>query len=190
MSRYDDENALTNAGDWTEIVGEQTRGGQDAMMGDGGPSAAEILGELFNRNPAFKQQVAKRVAMSRPVVRNVAPVKARDWAMSFTAYGTVGQTVTVTQQPQVLFRAEKLIVQEIGSSTNGIGSTITSMLVGQKNQLPVGSSGIPAAAFASGALGNGIKFDTCQPALSISFTISFLQTCTWIGTLFGKAVTG
>lgn len=172
--------------DWDEIVGEQTRGGQDAMAG--AADAMEVLGELFNKNPAFKAQFAKRLANSRPAIQKVPPVKARDWAMPFTVYGTIGQSSTVTGTPQCLFRPEKLIVNEIGASTNGFGTTITQMLVGQKNQLPTTTGGLTSAAFLSTALGNGIKFDTCQPALTITFQISFLQTCTWQGVLFGKAV--
>lgn len=186
MARDDD--ALTNAGDWTEIVGELIRGGRDEVTGSD-YDVAQVLGALAKSNPAaFSAAIQGRVAKSRPVVHNVAPVKARDWAMPFTVYGTIGQSVTTTATPQCLFRAEKLVVNEIGSSTNGNGTTITSMLVGQKNQLPTTTGGISSSAFLQNSLGNGIKFDTCQPALTISFTVSFLQTCTWQGTLFGKAV--
>lgn len=187
MSNYDDDD---NVNMWEEIVGEQVRGGQslEQLMGGGGPSAAEILGAAFKNNPAFAAAVAQRVARSRPVVKNVAPVKARDWVMPFTIYGAVGTTGTVTATPQCLFRAEKLVINEIGSSTNGFGTSITQMLVGQKNQLPTTTGGVSSSAFLQSSLGNGIKFDTCQPALTITFQISFLQTCTWQGSLFGKAV--
>lgn len=181
-----DDDALTNAGDWTEIVGELIRGGgADAM---GGPSAAEVLGEVFRGNPAAKAAFAARFSKSRPMVANVAPNKARAWMMPFTVYGTIGQSVNVTATPQCLFRAEKLVVNEIGSSTNGFGTTITQALVGQKNQLPTTTGGISSTAFLQNSLGNGIQWDTCQPALTITFQVSFLQTCTWQATLFGRAV--
>lgn len=179
MGRNDDL-----VGDWEEILGEQPRGGQDDMLGD----TAEILGQAFNQNPALKQALAKRLAGSRPAVQRVAPVKARDWVIPFTVYGTTGTQTTVTATPQCLFRAEKLVVNEIGSSTNGFGTTITQMLVGQKNQLPTTTGGVSSSAFLQSSLGNGIKFDTCQPALTVTFQVSFLQTCTWQGSLFGKAV--
>ena len=179
MGRDDDEMY-----GYTEIVGEQTRGG-DMVSGD-----YDVLGEVFaSASPAAKQAIAARIARSRPVVRNVAPVKARDWAIPFTTYGAAATTVTISVQPQCLFRAEKLIVAELGGGNpTGLNTTITAMLVGQKNQLPATGGGISSLSFANGALGNGIKFDTCQPALSISFTVSFLTACTWQGTLFGKAV--
>lgn len=181
------DDSFNNNGDWTEIIGEIIRGGQDSVTGES-PSAAQVLGALMASNPEYAKSIAGRVAKSRPVVHNVAPVKARDWMMPFTVYGTVGQTQTITATPQCLFRAEKLTVNEIGSSTNGFGTTITQMLVGQKNQLPTTTGGVTSSAFLQNSLGNGIKFDTCQPALTITFQVSFLQTCTWQGTLFGKAV--
>lgn len=181
---HDDE---FSSGNWTEVLGEQLRGGQSEMvLGD--PAVAEVLGDIVRNNPAFRSAVAKRIAGSRPVVKNVAPVKARDFTVPFTAYGTVGQSVTVTATPQCLFRPEKLIVNEIGSSTNGYGSTITGASVGQKNQMATNSGGLLSAGFLPTALGNGIRWDTCQPALTISITVSFLQTCTWYGALSGKAV--
>lgn len=174
-------------GDWEEIVGEQTRGGQDASPG---LSPSDVLGTLFNAasNPQFKAALARKAAMSRPAAQSQPAVKARDWQLPMTQYGTVGQTVTVTAAPQCLFRPEKLMVTEIGSSTNGYGSTITGASIGQKNQMPTTTGGMLSASFINTTLGNGIKWDTCQPALTISITLSFLQTCTWYGTLFGKAV--
>ena len=65
---------------------------------------------------------------------------------------------------------------------------ITGASIGQKNQMPTTTGGMLSASFINTALGNGIKWDTCQPALTISITLSFLQTCTWYGTLFGKTV--
>lgn len=37
-------------------------------------------------------------------------------------------------------------------------------------------------------LGNGICWNTCEPALNISFQVSFMPTCTFSSTIFGKAI--
>ena len=172
---------------WDEILGEQTRGGQDpaAYL-----SGEDILGAVFNpqANPNFKAALARKAALSRPSTMNQPPNKAREFQFPLTQYGTPGQTVTVSATPQVHFRSEKLVINEIGSSTNGYGTTITGVTVGQRNQMPTTSGGMLSASFINTALGNGIKWDTCQPALSISVTLSFLQTCTWYCTIFGRAV--
>lgn len=39
-----------------------------------------------------------------------------------------------------------------------------------------------------GELGKGIKWDTIQPAMDISVTVSFVQSATFDFTIFGKAI--
>lgn len=39
-----------------------------------------------------------------------------------------------------------------------------------------------------GALGSGIKWDTCDSAITINMNVNFVTTATFTGTLFGKAV--
>ena len=46
----------------------------------------------------------------------------------------------------------------------------------------------PQQFFSQAALGNGVKWDTCDKALTISVTVSFIQQCTFYMTVFGKAV--
>ena len=46
-------------------------------------------------------------------------------------------------------------------------------------QRPATGDGSLTLFFSNGALGNGIKWDTCQQALSISITISFIAACTF-----------
>ena len=170
---------------WTEIVGEQLRGGVTVA----GDAAAEILGELVKRSPAFAQYASKRLAASRPMVAKTPLNKARDWQIDFgPVFGVAGTTTTIIVNPQCLFRGEKVMATDTSSGTAGMGTAIQAIFVGQKSQRPANQGQTLTAFFANNALGNGIKWDTCEKALSISLTIAFLNSCTFFCTVFGKAV--
>lgn len=179
---------------WTEIVGEQTRGaspgGYDSLspiLGGRG-MAFEILGELMEKSPAFRQYAEKRAASSRPMTHRVPLQKARDWQIDFgPVSGAAGSTTTLTISPQCLFRGEKVMATD-SATTPGTGTRISTILIGQKLQRPAGSGATLTAFFANNALGNGIKWDTCEKALSIAVTVSFVAACTFDMTVFGKAV--
>lgn len=171
---------------WTEIVGEQLRGGSTVA----GDDAAHILGELVKRSPAFAAYASKRLAASRPMLSKTPLNKARDWQIDFgPVYGLAGSSTTITVNPQVLFRGEKVMATDSGA-TRGYGTRIAAIFVGQKSQRPANSGSTLTAMFAQNALGNGIKWDTCEKALSISVTINFQESCTFDMTVFGKAVLG
>jgi hypothetical protein len=78
----------------------------------------------------------------------------------------------------------------------GYGTNVTGVFVGDKNQLPVGSgasgSGIPTYTYLQNSLGNGVEWDTCQPAITIQIQVTDLGVTpggsTWSGALFGKTV--
>src|SRR3990167_203106 len=176
---------------WTEIVGEQTRGGTPAsnsltpVLGDGG---YDILGELLDKSPAFRQYPAKKAANSRPITHRQPLQKARDWDLSFgPVSGAAGTTTVITVAPQCLFRGEKVMATDT-HTPNGTGTRITQVLIGQRLQRPATGGGTLTLFFANNSLGNGIKWDTCQQALSISVTVSFVQACTFEMSVFGKAV--
>jgi len=184
-----DEMVLGASDEWTEIVGEQLRGGSTVA----GDHAAEILGELVKRSPAFAAYASKRLAASRPMLAKTPLNKARDWQIDFgPVYGAAGTSTTITQNPQVLFRGEKVMATDSGNisggGTAGSGTRIQAIFVGQKSQRPANAGSTLTAFFANNALGNGIKWDTCEKALSISITVQFIQSCTFDMTVFGKAV--
>ena len=180
---------------WTEIVGEQTRGatpgGYDSLapiLGGGRGLAFDILGELMEKSPAFRQYAEKRAAASRPMTHKVPLQKARDWQIDFgPVSGAAGTTTTLTVAPQCLFRGEKVMATDTASPA-GTGTRISTILIGQKLQRPAGSGATLTSFFANNALGNGIKWDTCEKALSIAVTVSFVSACTFDMTVFGKAV--
>lgn len=158
-------------GYFDEIMGEMTRGGDDDVMGAPAPA---------RRAPALSK---------KPLV------KARDWTIGLgTTYIKPNATSTVTIVPQVFFRAEKLIATD-NASTAGAGTQIVGVTVGNRNQLPVGAGaggGIPTYTFAANSLGNGVRWDTCQPAISIAIQVQDLGVTaggsTFSGALFGKCV--
>ncbi len=176
---------------WTEIVGEQTRGGGGTVNSLSpvlGGAGFEILGELMEKSPAFAAYAQKRAAASRPMTHKIPLQKARDWQIDFgPVSGAAGTTTTITVQPQCLFRGEKVMATDSGSPA-GTGTRVQTILIGQKLQRPLGTGGTLTSFFANNALGNGIKWDTCQSALSIAMTVSFVQACTFDCTVFGKAV--
>jgi hypothetical protein len=189
--------AIVGDDGWTEIVGrdvvgEMTRGGQHGfsalspVLGDG----YDVMGavEQLQRSPSFQAYLGKRAASSRPVTHRQPLQRARDWDLSFgPVSGAAATTTVITVAPQCLFRGEKLIATDTGSPV-GTGTRITQVLIGQRLQRPATGGGSLTLFFGPGALGNGIKWDTCQQALSIAMTVSFIQACTFDATVFGKAV--
>lgn len=181
---------------FVEIVGEQIRGGNpnlsslSPVLGGLSPEQAyEILGEVAGRSPAFGQYAARRAAASRPMVHKVPLQKARDWHIDFgPVSGAAGTTTTITQSPQCLFRGEKMMASDSGVNSAGNNTRIQQIFVGQKLQRPANSGATLTAFFGVGALGNGIRWDTCDKALTISLTVSFITASTFECTVFGKAV--
>jgi hypothetical protein len=178
---------------WTEIVGEQTRGGTPnidtlAPIIGAAPGQYDVLGEMLQKSPAFQGYVAQRAAASRPVTYRQPLQKARDWDLSFgPVSGAAGTTTVITVAPQCLFRGEKVMATDTASPA-GTGTRITQVLIGQRLQRPATGGGSLTVFFSNGALGNGIKWDTCQQALSIAVTVSFISAVTFDMTVFGKAV--
>lgn len=178
---------------WVDIIGEQTRGGYGTGQASlvpavGGDVAMEILGELSAKSPAFRAYAEKRAALSRPMVARTPLQKARDWQIDF---GPVCQaastTTTISQNPQCLFRAEKVMATDT-ATTAGTGTRIQQIFVGNRLQRPANAGATLTLFFANNALGNGVRWDTCEKALSIAITVSFISACTFDMTVFGKAV--
>lgn len=174
---------------WVSIEGEQTRGGQ-MVLGD----EYQMLGEeLSTKSPAFRAYAEKRLAATRPILRSQPYQKARDWQIDFgpVTFTAAGVT-TITVAPQCLFRAEKVMATDSGNTTSGLApgyaTRIQSIFVGQKSQRPANTGSTLTAFFANNSLGNGVKWDTCDKALSISITVQAAATCTFDMTVFGKAV--
>jgi hypothetical protein len=112
----------------------------------------------------------------------------RDWPIDFgPAFGVAGTTQKLVVNPQCWFRGEKVIATDTGS-TPGRGTRIMEILVGQRPQRPTSSGSTTVEFFPPNALGNGVRWDACEKALAIAITVSFVESCTFDMSVFGKAV--
>ncbi len=188
---------------WAEIdgIGEMTRGATSSfdtlspaqiaggmMPGYSGGPSYDVLGAALAQSPAFQALLAKKAAYQRPVMHKQPLRMARDWDVPLgPVSGAASTTTTITFQPQAYFRVEKLMATDTGSPA-GFGTAITQIAVGQRLQRPILTGGTLSLFYSQQALGNGLRWDTCQPAFNIALTISFITACTFYGNLFGKAV--
>lgn len=112
----------------------------------------------------------------------------RQWDASIgPAFGQAGTTAVLSFSPQCEFRVEKVYAQDTGS-TPGNGTRIMQFLVGNRIQRPSASGSSLSQFFGPGALGNGLRWDTCERGLTISVTVSFVESCTFDMSLFGSAI--
>ena len=190
-----------------EMVGEDIRGGNHPLnpnqLVGAAPGLAEIVGALLQnpmalnhtalaQSPGLQNALAARIARAQPVLERVAPTAWRKWQ---TGIGPVtisaAGTATVTITPQCLFRVEKMYLND--SSANGTGASggyasyVTGVTIGQLNQMP-NNTKIPVWVFGPGLLGNGIEWDTCQGAYSMTLTFYSDIAATISGGLFGQSV--
>ena len=152
-------------------------------------SPYDVLGELLTKSPAFADYVKKRAAANAPVVRKVPVVKPSNWQVSLgPVYGEAGAVKTLQMTPDRLFRVEKVIATD-SAEPSGSGTLIGDIYVGRRSQRPsYGRNWSPTTFFANNSLGRGLLWDTAQPGLNISVTISFTRSCTFYMDLFGKAI--
>lgn len=179
-----------------DVVGEITRGGRRGPDQVGAAAGLdEIIGALLNpgtvqNNPTLRNALVNQIARSKPVLKRVAPTAWRKWQTGIgPVYIAAGGTGTVTISPQCLFRVEKLYLTDVNGAGVGAGyaSFVTGITVGQQNQMPNNTS-IPVWAFGPGLLGNGVEWDTCQGAYTMTITFNATYACTVSGALFGQAV--
>lgn len=84
---------------------------------------------------------------------------------------TSGTLLTFTARPQAVFRGRRLVIDftRTGASATGL-LTITSMLIGTRNQL-VGTAGIIVSTFAGTAFGVDMTLDPAVPGIDVTLTI-------------------
>jgi hypothetical protein len=151
--------------------------------------AEDLIAQLVRTaaaSPAFQQYLARRLADKdrMPIVSKVPLQKARSWSLSFgpravPPFGSVAEAV----QPRCLFRGEEIV--NAGDS----GLLLSGLYVGRKAQLPANVT-LSLDRFDEGSLDRGMRMDTCDPALTITFYIQnpTAATLTFAASLFGKAV--
>lgn len=165
-----------------DYLGHQEILGREEILGALGLSTQQLKG-----GPTFQQALANKLARRAPVVQKVQPTKKRRYVMGFGPTTIPpSSTVTISAQPQVLFRGEKLI--NTGDSNNLF---IAGMFVGNLPQLPTFGNQISVSTFAGTVLDNEMLFDTCDPALNVTFqvqNVSSTTTQTWSMSLVGHIV--
>ncbi len=138
-----------------------------------------------------QEYVEERVIKAEPVLveEKHNALEVREWEISFGPVSApAGEQTTVTISPQCLFRGEKIMASDTGS-TPGRGTRIISVVVGNKQQKPTNNGrGTLTSFFNETALANGITFDTAKPWSKIAVTISFVEACTFDMSVFGRAV--
>jgi len=181
--------------DYFDLVGEMTRGAtpnNDSLAVLGADGAYELLGEMIQRSPQMaqyaNQYAQQRVVSNRPMIRRTTVDKARDWDFPIgPVSGAAGTSTTVVITPQTLFRVEKVMAVDVGPLAAGFNTAISQVIIGNKLQRPATNGAALSLFFSNNTLGNGVKWDTCQPALQIAFTVSFITTSTFYGQLWGKS---
>lgn len=154
------------AGDLDEILGdgvfEETVGAPTALAPLAPRSAYAVQG----------RQVAARKYS-----------KARQYTLplSSTAKVTAATQQVITNAPQVLFRAERLVIADPNNYF-----TIQDLKVGKNSQFAAAGS-VPSAVYANGSFGVRLKCDTCQVSMQVAITVTNTDNADH---LFSAAVIG
>lgn len=144
----------------------------------------------------LERYAASVVAQGQPILRREGrrTLELRDWDLEFSPMSApAGQVVTFNASPQCFFKGEKVVATD-SATPPGTGTRIMQIAIGNRVQRPGSRSrntavgGSLTAFFAQTALANGLLWDTCQPSMTISVDVSFVQACTFDMTVFGKAV--
>lgn len=149
---YDDD--YDDGVGYYDIVG-QARRGRGRRRGRGVRRMRRELAEL-------------KAAAAAPVIEEAGPTQGRHQPLGFFQNAVAALTqVQVTQQPQTIFRPNRLVVpQAIAPSF-----TIDDVRIGKNSQF-VAAGGVPAEAFSGVAVSVEIQFDTCQVSQTIVLTVT------------------
>ncbi len=148
----------------------------------------QAVTQKLEQDAAAEENIKRVAAGTEHIVHQPIRNNWRDWEIGFGAvFGPAGAESTVTVRPQCLFKSEKVMATD-SASTPGTGSRIVRVAIGNHYQRPGGDNGTLTSMFAPTGRANGVSFDTSQEWSSISITVSFVQTCTFEITLFGKAL--
>lgn len=182
----------TLVGRW-DIMGDGGRG--PVLVGDDLESILAIAGddEGDDGGQALVDPRARRAAASRILAANAKllketqPDRARRFPLGFASAGTIapGIQATITSQPQVLFRGERLIVP---SDVAG-DFTIDDCKVGKDSQF-VAAGPIPARTLQENAWGVDFQLDTAQVSQFIQLIVTNISGAArqFRATLIGSAV--
>lgn len=136
-----------------------------------------------------QDSVEARIDKSEPVIApGTGDMQMREWQLDYgPLWGPAGLVTVITVTPQCYFRGEKIMATD-SYSTPGYGTRILSVAVGQKIQRAGNDQGTLTAMLNSSSLADAVLHDTAHKWSNISVTVSFVQTCTFDMTIFGRAV--
>ncbi len=173
---YDDDELMGDDDD-DELLGDDL----DELMGDD-----ELLGDDFYGNELMgARRRRRRKRRGKRKLRRRGYSRERGLVLGFgTQTIAANTTVDFTANPQVPFRAKRIIIQ---------GTSITQLDVEDikigKNSMLTSAQAFPASGFAGGTFDQAIKFDTAVPGIEITVTLtdqSGLANVTTVG-MFGVA---
>lgn len=149
----------------------------------------ELVGVDLASTKDFQDALAERLARQQPVIqyeRKNPRLRGFDFS-SGGVWGPAGSSTTITLSPQCVFRTEKIMATDTGS-TPGMGTSIVQVTVGQNIQRPGNTDrGSLTKFFSEQSRANGILFDTANAWEQIAISVNFIQECTFYINLFGTA---
>lgn len=163
------------------LVGDDV---EDILAGD------EIVGlDRWDVGAARKnaRAVAMRRAQAGSLVRSSAPTKSRMYPLGLDSVAVIAAAATANVQnnPQVLFRPERIVV------AGGIAGffIMNSFTVGKNNQF-VAAGAIPCDTFAPNSFGVRLKCDTAQVNSVVVANVTNIDGANhrFLATVLGEAV--
>lgn len=132
-------------------------------------------------------EIQKRQMQNSVLLRENAPVRAREYPLGFDSVTTIaaGATVPITQQPQILFRSERLVIpSDIAGQF-----LITELLCGKDNMFAASGS-VHARTFDERAVGVRLSLATSQVSQQIVMRVQNIggAPARFFATMIGTAV--
>lgn len=141
------------------------------------------IGEDETGAKVMRHRKTGRLKLLKPAASTSRSAGAQKIALKRTALGmgvkqfvSSGSTVvTFEVEPQRDFQPERLIIDESHTSTVTAKALVTSIKLGDIEQLPTGD-GMPVEAFARDAVGAGIELSTCKAGTKCKVEITLNGT--------------
>lgn len=165
------------------------RSGGDEMSynnGRGGQSGYRYA-TIGATDQELAAEIQKRQLQQSVLLREQAPIRAREYPLGFDSVNNIGAgaTVPVTQQPQILFRSERLVVpSDIAGQF-----LITELLCGKDNMFAA-SGPVHARTFDERAVGVRLSLATSQVSQQIVMRVQNIggAPARFFATMIGTAV--
>jgi hypothetical protein len=139
------------------------------------------------RASALSNALAARQAATSTLVRQSSPVKGRHYVLGFDSVANVaaGAALAIVQQPQVIFRPERVVVP----ASIAPNFLILDLRVGKNSQF-ASANAVPAEMFSQTAFGVDLKCDTAQVSQVITMNVQNISAAAvrFIAAISGEAV--